>query len=77
MSKKSENAQSFEESFDRLETLVASLESGDLALEASMKAFEEGMALVNSCQKQLGDAELKLQELVKNSQGQWEINTNE
>lgn len=77
MSKKLETEQSFEASFERLESLVATLESGDLALEASMQAFEEGMALVNYCQKQLGDAEVKLHELVKNSQGQWEINPSE
>jgi len=77
MAKNTEKTLNFEASFSRLEKLVLDLESGDLDLETSMQAFEEGMKLVGQCQKQLGDAELKLQELVKNSQGEWEVNPSE
>ena len=65
MKKDTSSGPSFEEAFARLEQIVAELESGELALEASMTAFEEGMALVTRCQGQLQAAEIKLQALVK------------
>jgi exodeoxyribonuclease VII small subunit len=36
---------SFEESLKKLETIVDQLEKGDLALEESLKLFEEGVGL--------------------------------
>ena len=62
----------FEEAFVRLEQIVTELESGELALEASLAAFEEGMALVARCQGQLDAAESKLQTLIKGEDGQWD-----
>ncbi len=51
---------SFEQSIDELETLVASLENGDLSLEESLSAFESGIKLTRECQQQLNDAEQKV-----------------
>lgn len=51
----------FEKSIDKLEALVEKLESGDLPLEMALKHFEEGIALVQRCQKTLNDAEQKVQ----------------
>ena len=59
----------FEEAFKRLEQIVGNLESGDLSLEESMKLFEEGIGLTEACKSRLGDAEQKIQLLLKNSDG--------
>ncbi|MCK5148253.1 exodeoxyribonuclease VII small subunit [bacterium] len=64
---------SFEEAIEQLDKMISSLESGNLPLEESMKAFEEGMKLVSVCQKQLSKAETKLQLLVRQSEDQWEL----
>jgi exodeoxyribonuclease VII small subunit len=39
------------------------MESGELSLEESLKAFELGMSLSKDCQQALADAELKVQQL--------------
>ena len=68
--KKEKNQTSFELSLERLETLVDSMESGEATLEQSLEWFEEGMPLIKSCQDQLKHAEQKVQELIKNSEGE-------
>ena len=55
--------ESFESAMEQLETLVSRMESGDLSLEESLKAFEQGVQLTRFCQDQLKNAELKVQEL--------------
>ena len=62
------NPESFESAMGQLETLVSKMESGDLSLEESLKAFEKGVNLTRFCQDQLQKAELKVQEL--NSKGE-------
>ena len=69
MSKK-KNEISFEESLKRLENLVNKMESGDATLEQSLVWFEEGMDLIKFCQVQLNNAEQKVQELVKKTDGE-------
>ena len=54
----------FEQSLAELETLVQNMESGDLSLEESLKAFEQGIKLTRGCQKALTDAEQKVQQLL-------------
>ncbi len=56
--------QTFEESMQRLEQIVRALEHGDVALEESLKLFQEGTALVRSCGKLLDDAELEIKKIV-------------
>ena len=63
--------QKFEEAMKRLEDIVQSLESGDLALEDSIKTFEEGMKLVGFCSAKLEEAEQKVTLLVKESEGKY------
>lgn len=70
MSEKKENNLTFEEALARLETIVRSMERGDVALEESMKLFEEGTALVRQCGKLLDEAELKVVKLSKGPDGQ-------
>ena len=55
----------FEKALEQLETLVTTLESGDLSLEQSLKAFEEGVKLTRECQTQLNEAEQRVQMLVE------------
>ena len=70
---KKENYPSFETSLERLESLVDRMESGDATLEQSLAWFEEGMGLIKSCQSQLKHAEQKVQELIKNSAGEFTV----
>jgi exodeoxyribonuclease VII small subunit len=57
---------SFEEALERLETIVESMESGDLPLEGLLARYEEGARLSAICQARLADAELKIEQLEKN-----------
>jgi exodeoxyribonuclease VII small subunit len=52
---------SFEEALARLESVVTRLESGELSLEASLLAFEEGIALQRRCHGQLNDAQQRIE----------------
>jgi exodeoxyribonuclease VII small subunit len=60
----------FEEALKKLESIVESMESGDLPLETLLARFEEGTRLARLCQAKLADAELKIQKLEKNSAGE-------
>ena len=64
---------SFEESINRLEELVDKMESGESSLEQNLEWFEEGMDLIKSCQVQLNNAEQKVQELVKKTDGKFDL----
>ncbi len=55
----------FEQSLEKLEEIVRHLEKGDMPLSDSLKLFEEGTALLNSCNKMLDDAEQKVVKLKK------------
>ncbi len=59
----------FEKSLSRLEEIVKKLENGNLSLEEAMKLFEEGVQLSRSCQKQLEEAEKRVEMLVKKANG--------
>lgn len=64
MTKKSKSLD-FEEALASLETLVEAMEAGNLSLDESLKAFEQGIRLTRECQKALDAAEQKVQILVK------------
>ena len=55
-----ETALNFEDSIGELETLVTSLENGELSLEESLNTFEKGIRLTKTCQQQLTKAEQKI-----------------
>src|SRR5262245_52267717 len=59
----------FERSLARLEEVVRRLESPQLSLDEAMKLFEEGVELSRECQKQLEEAEGKVEILLKKSDG--------
>ena len=62
-------APSFETSLHRLEQIVKKLEAGDLPLDDALKLFEEGINLSQQCQKQLEEAENKVEILLKKADG--------
>jgi exodeoxyribonuclease VII small subunit len=57
--------ESFETCLDQLEKTVKELEAGDLQLERSLELFEKGMALSESCRKQLEEAETRIELLIR------------
>ena len=59
----------FEASLAQLEKLVARMESGDMSLEESLKAFEEGVKLTRLCQETLSAAQQKVQVLMEQPAG--------
>jgi exodeoxyribonuclease VII small subunit len=59
----------FEKSLARLEEVVRRLESPQLALDEAMKLFEEGVELSRECQKQLEEAEGRVEILLKKADG--------
>ena len=62
-------SQNFEQAMKRLEEIGQSLESGDIELEKSLKLYEEGIQLIEFCQKKLSDAEKTVQKLSKQDDG--------
>lgn len=58
----------FEKKLGRLEEIVSKMEKGDLALEDSLKLFEEGVKLSRECHQKLNDAESKVKLLVSMDQ---------
>ena len=61
MSKQKTETASFEEALSELEALVERMESGDLTLEESLAAFEQGISLTRHCQEALQAAEQKVE----------------
>ena len=68
---------SFEETLQRLETIVEKMESGEATLEKSLDWFEEGMELIKSCRDELEQAEQKVQEFVEKSSGEFDLREKE
>ena len=56
--------QTCEASMARLEQIVRAMERGDVALEESLKLFQEGTELVRNCQKLLDDAQLQIKKIM-------------
>lgn len=54
----------FEKKLTRLEEIVHKMEKGDLALDESLKLFEEGVKLSRECQGKLTEAEAKVKILM-------------
>lgn len=54
----------FEKKLGRLEEIVQKMEKGDLALEESLKLFEEGVQLSRECHSRLNEAENKVKILM-------------
>ena len=59
----------FDKALEKLEAIVAQLESGDLPLEKSLELFEQGVRLASQLDQRLGDAEMKVEMLLESTQG--------
>jgi exodeoxyribonuclease VII small subunit len=58
----------FEEAMARLEGLVRKMETGEMTLEESLKAFEEGVRLSRLCAARLDEAERRVELLLRENQ---------
>jgi exodeoxyribonuclease VII small subunit len=69
------NAESlpFEQALQKLESIVEAMESEELPLESLLAKYEEGTKLAKTCQEKLAEAELKIQQLEKNSAGEMKL----
>ncbi len=56
---------SFEQTLEQLEALVSRLESGELALDEALRAFEQGVRLTRECKASLSVAQQKVQLLLQ------------
>ena len=65
MAKKAVAVPNLEKTLETLETLVEKMESGDLSLEESLQAFEQGVRLTREAQQALQAAEQKVRILLK------------
>ena len=59
----------FEQSMQRLEQIVRAMERGDVALEESLKLFQEGTELVRACGKLLDEAQLQVKKIMTAADG--------
>lgn len=59
----------FEKSLAELEELVERMEDGELSLEESLAAFEQGVRLTQDCQKALTEAQQRVQVLMQQDGG--------
>ena len=60
---------SFEAALGRLETIVDSMESGEVPLAELLAKYEEGSKLLKACEGRLKEAELKIEKLKKAKDG--------
>ena len=61
-------------SLKEINTLIESMEQGDLSLEHSLEKFERGITLIKHCQKVLQEAEQKVQILIQDNLQPYENN---
>lgn len=64
-----EQNKTFEQNMARLEQIVRAMERGDVALEESLKLFQEGTELVRACGKLLDEAELQVKKIMTDQDG--------
>ncbi len=64
-SDKNKNKPKYEDQVQQLEGIIRKLEEGNLELEQSISLYEDGMKLLRACEKQLHQAEKKIEKLVK------------
>ena len=60
----------YEQQLQQLETLIKQLENGDLSLDQTLAAYEQGVALIRACQQQLEQAEQRIQLLAHDGNGE-------
>ena len=73
MALKEQSDSNFETALEDLEQVVEQLESGDLALEDSLAAFEKGVGLAKFCNQKLNDVEKRVELLLKDREGKLQL----
>ena len=63
----------FEEALKKLEKIVEDLEKGDLSLDEALKKYQEGIELSRLCSLRLENAKKKIDILMKNKKGDFEL----
>ncbi|MCK9594135.1 MAG: exodeoxyribonuclease VII small subunit [Candidatus Omnitrophica bacterium] len=63
----------FEEALKKLEKIVDELENGELSLDDALKKYQEGLELSRQCSQRLDSAKKKIDILVKNKKGEFEL----
>lgn len=63
----------FEDALKKLEKIVEDLEKGDLTLDEALKKYQEGIELSRACSQRLESAKKKIDVLVKNKKGEFEL----
>lgn len=63
MAKTSDKKIHFEESLESIREIIMALESGDLTLEDSIAAYQDGSKRIEQCRTLINDAEIRITEL--------------
>ncbi|HET7614845.1 MAG TPA: exodeoxyribonuclease VII small subunit [Gemmatimonadaceae bacterium] len=63
----------FEKNLRRLDEIMASLESEQIGLDASLKLFEEGIDLLREASAELDKAETRVQMLIERADGGFQL----
>lgn len=58
----------FEEALKTLEALVDRMEAGGLSLDETIKCYEEGRKLVETCQKELKSVQARIEKVTKSGE---------
>ncbi len=75
MKKQEDKHFSFETAYKRLEEILEHLNIGEVALEKSLELYEEADKLITICNEKLNSAEQKIQTLIKNRNGTFNLNS--
>ncbi|NGX62749.1 MAG: Exodeoxyribonuclease 7 small subunit [Candidatus Anoxychlamydiales bacterium] len=67
---------SFEKAFERLDTILQTMNDAKVSLDDSLKLFEEANFLIKTCNEKLVNAEQKIEKLMKDRNNQLEIENN-
>jgi exodeoxyribonuclease VII small subunit len=73
LTEKHEEQLTFEQAFSRLEEIVRQLEGGEASLDASLRLFEEGIALTRQCAGYLDKTEARIEQLVRGADGEGQV----
>jgi len=65
---------SFEEAHEQIEKILAAMNGGKVSLEETIHLFEKGEKLMRHCEKQLVQAELKIDQILKERGGETQLN---
>ena len=66
---------SFEQALKKLEKIAGELEADDVTLDVSLKHYEEGMKLIDICNKRLQEAKRKVDVLAKKDGKKFQLNS--